>query len=52
MTDLNYFINDNVFEKIISTSSTINGFKSQLLNLYPKYAEIINKKFIYYEEIN
>lgn len=52
MTDLNYFINDNVFEKIISTSSTINGFKSQLLDLYPKYAEIINKKFIYYEEIN
>ena len=52
MTDLNYFINDNVFEKIISTSSTINGFKSQLLDFYPKYTEIINKKFIYYEEIN
>ncbi len=51
LKNLNIYISDKIFEKAISSNTSIKGLKQQLLELYPQKSVIINKKFNDYEKL-
>ena len=51
MKEISNIVSDEIFEKTISNSVSIDEFKLKLFNIYPSRKITLNKKFNYYENL-